>query len=250
MDSVYYGDSYAEVLAILLIVSTDELENIPIKYIEFMESNASEDCNFKYDIGLSFDKQDISESAKDILSVIYEEFLSNSSNDDQEKLKRLDEVFCRNGYVDSEIIKVDDSNDGISKNVLSSENRQKNNNYCDSETNDFENDSEISDLKNNDSEIDCEDDEKEEDENVAEVDEEYDDNCEDVSEVNESEVSEDEFNDEDDDISEDIDEYEDRTIYTQLSKNMMIMVVKKEFILKKGIKKICNMFKSIFSIKR
>ena len=210
MDSVYYGDSYAEVLAILLIVSTDELENIPIKYIEFMESNASEDCNFKYDIGLSFDKQDISESAKDILSVIYEEFLSNSSNDDQEKLKRLDEVFCRNGYVDSEIIKVDDSNDGISKNALSSENRQKNNNYCDSETNDFENDSEISDLKNNDSEIDCE----------------------------------------DDDISEDIDEYEDRTIYTQLSKNMMIMVVKKEFILKKGIKKICNIFKSIFSIKR
>lgn len=249
MDNVYYGDSYAEVLAILLIVSTDELENIPIKYIEFMESNASEDCNFKYDIGLSFDKQDISESAKDILSVIYEEFLSNSSNDDQEKLKRLDEVFCRNGYVDSEIIKVDDSNDGISKNALSSENRQ-NNNYCDSETNDFENDSEISDFKNNDSEIDCEDDEKEEDENVAEVDEEYDDNCEDVSEVNESEVSEDEFNDEDDDISEDIDEYEDRTIYTQLSKNMMIMVVKKEFILKKGIKKICNMFKSIFSIKR
>ena len=149
-----------------------------------------------------------------------------------------------------QIIKVDDSNDGISKNALSSENRQKNNNYCDSETNDFENDSEISDLKNNDSEIDCEDDEKEEDENVAEVDEEYDDNCEDVSEVNESEVSEDEFNDEDDDISEDIDEYEDRTIYTQLSKNMMIMVVKKEFILKKGIKKICNMFKSIFSIKR
>ena len=236
MDSVYYGDSYAEVLAILLIVSTDELENIPIKYIEFMESNASEDCNFKYDLGLSFDKQDISESAKDILSVIYEEFLSNSSNDDQEKLKRLDEVFCRNGYIDSEIIKVDDSNDGISKNALSSENQQKNNNYCDSETNDFENDSKISDLKNNDSEIDCEDDEKEEDENVAEVDE--------------SEVSEDEFNDEDDDISEDIDEYEDRTIYTQLSKNMMIMVVKKEFILKKGIKKICNMFKSIFSIKR
>lgn len=239
MDSVYYGDSYAEVLAILSIVSTDELENIPIKYIEFMESNASEDCNFKYDIGLSFDKQDISESAKDILSVIYREFLSNSSNDDQEKLKMLDEVFCRNGYVDSEIIKVDDSNDGISKNALSSENRQKNNNYCKLEIDDFENDSEISDFKNNDSEIDCEDDEKEEDENVAEDDEKDDDNCEDVSEVNE-----------DDDISEDIDEYEDRTIYTQLSKNMMIMVVKKEFILKKGIKKICNMFKSIFSIKR
>nr|MBB1522521.1 hypothetical protein [Clostridiales bacterium] len=73
-----YSKAYSEVLEIISVLPRSEYNKIPVKYIEYLEENADKSRNFKYNIGLSFDKQNISNEAKDVLSVIYRLFLADN----------------------------------------------------------------------------------------------------------------------------------------------------------------------------
>ena len=82
-----YSKAYSEVLEIISALPRSEYNKIPIKYIEYLEENADRGEGFKYNIGLPFDRQNVSEEAKDVLSVIYRLFLA-----DNETKKHLSSV--------------------------------------------------------------------------------------------------------------------------------------------------------------
>ena len=65
-----YDEAYAEVLEVLKYISLEDYNKIPKQYIEFMEENCDENCSFAYNIALPFEKQEISNKAKDILGMI------------------------------------------------------------------------------------------------------------------------------------------------------------------------------------
>ena len=89
-----YEDAYAEVIEVLNYIPMNEYKKIPKKYIEFMEENCSENCSFVYNIALPFDKQNISNTAKNILGMLFRLFIIDQSkkeelnNKEQERKKQ------------------------------------------------------------------------------------------------------------------------------------------------------------------
>lgn len=83
-----YSKAYSEVLEIISALPRSEYNKIPIKYIEYLEENADRSEGFKYNIGLPFDRQNVSEEAKDVLSVIYRLFLAD--NETKKYLSNVD----------------------------------------------------------------------------------------------------------------------------------------------------------------
>lgn len=86
MTNLKYYEGYTEVLEVLKYVSIDNYNKIPKKFITYMEENCSENYDFKYNIALPFEKQGLSEVAKNILAMIYRLFWA-----DEEKKKELSE---------------------------------------------------------------------------------------------------------------------------------------------------------------
>lgn len=78
-----YGEAYAEVIEVLNYIPMNEYKKIPKQYITFMEENSSETSLFVYNIALPFDKQNISEMAKDILGMIFRLFILEQSKKDE-----------------------------------------------------------------------------------------------------------------------------------------------------------------------
>ena len=87
MVNIDYSKGYAEVLEIINAMPKRDYNRIPSKYIEYLEENADRSVNFQYNIAVPFDKQEISDEAKDVLAVIYRLFL-----DDEENKKKLSEI--------------------------------------------------------------------------------------------------------------------------------------------------------------
>lgn len=89
-----YEEAYAEVIEVLNYIPMNEYKKIPKKYIVFMEENCSENSSFTYNIALPFDKQNISDTAKNILGMIFRLFVIEQSkkkalnNKEQEKKKQ------------------------------------------------------------------------------------------------------------------------------------------------------------------
>lgn len=83
-----YEEAYAEVIEVLNYIPMNEYKKIPKKYITFMEENCSESSSFIYNIALPFDKQDISDTAKNILGMIFRLFIIGESQ--KEKLNKID----------------------------------------------------------------------------------------------------------------------------------------------------------------
>jgi len=89
-----YEEAYAEVIEVLNYIPMNEYKKIPKKYISFMEENCSENSPFIYNIALPFDKQNISDTAKNILGMIFRLFIIDQSkieelnNKDQERKKQ------------------------------------------------------------------------------------------------------------------------------------------------------------------
>lgn len=89
-----YEEAYAEVIEVLNYIPMNEYKKIPKKYIVFMEENCSENCSFTYNIALPFDKQNISDTAKNILGMIFRLFVIEQSkkeelnNKEQERKKQ------------------------------------------------------------------------------------------------------------------------------------------------------------------
>ena len=83
-----YEKAYAEVIEVLKYIPMNEYNKIPKKYITFMEENCSETCSFVYNIALPFEKQNISDEAKNILGMIFRLFIFEQSK--KEKLSSKD----------------------------------------------------------------------------------------------------------------------------------------------------------------
>lgn len=79
-----YEMAYAEVIEVLNYLPIEEYKKIPKRYITFMEENCSEKSTFVYNIALPFEKQNISDTAKSILGMIFRLFII-----DQEKKENL-----------------------------------------------------------------------------------------------------------------------------------------------------------------
>lgn len=82
-----YEEAYAEVIEVLNYIPMNEYKKIPKKYIVFMEENCSENSSFTYNIALPFDKQNISDTAKNILGMIFRLYVIEQSKKDELKIK-------------------------------------------------------------------------------------------------------------------------------------------------------------------
>jgi len=83
-----YGVAYAEVLEVLNHIALEEYKKIPKPYITFMEENRDENCAFVYNIALPFEKQNISDTAKDILGMLFR--ICMVTQDKKEELNNKD----------------------------------------------------------------------------------------------------------------------------------------------------------------
>ena len=94
MVNIDYSKGYAEVLEIINAMPKKDYNRIPSKYIEYLEENADRSVNFQYNIAVPFDKQEISDEAKDVLAVIYRLFLADEEN--KKKLSEIDRELVQN----------------------------------------------------------------------------------------------------------------------------------------------------------
>lgn len=85
-----YEEAYAEVIEVLNYIPMNEYKKIPKKYIVFMEENCSENIDFTYNIALPFDKQEISDTAKNILGMIFRLFIIEKSKKEELNNKDLE----------------------------------------------------------------------------------------------------------------------------------------------------------------
>ena len=70
MENIDYAEAYTEVLEVLKYIPIEDYNKIPKKFITFMEENCDEKSSFKYNIALPFDKQGLSDKAKNVLALI------------------------------------------------------------------------------------------------------------------------------------------------------------------------------------
>ena len=82
-----YEEAYAEVIEILNYIPINEYKKIPKKYIIFMEENCSENNTFVYNIALPFNKQNISDTAKNILGMIFRLFIIDQTKKEALSIK-------------------------------------------------------------------------------------------------------------------------------------------------------------------
>lgn len=92
-----YEEAYAEVIEVLNYIPMNEYKKIPKKYIIFMEENCSENSSFIYNIALPFEKQNISDTSKNILGMIFRLFVIEQSkkkelNNKEQKKKKQEEL--------------------------------------------------------------------------------------------------------------------------------------------------------------
>lgn len=78
-----YDKAYAEVIEVLNYVPLKDYNKIPKTYIKYMEENSDENSSFVYNIALPFEKQNISEVAKDILGMIFRLFIISQEKKDE-----------------------------------------------------------------------------------------------------------------------------------------------------------------------
>ena len=87
-----YEEAYAEVIEVLNYIPMNEYKKIPKKYIVFMEENCSENSSFTYNIALPFEKQNISDTAKNILGMIFRLFVIEQSKKKELNKKKQEEL--------------------------------------------------------------------------------------------------------------------------------------------------------------
>lgn len=119
-----YDEAYAEVLEVLKYISLEDYNKIPKQYIEFMEENCDENCSFVYNIALPFEKQEISNKAKDILGMIFRLFIISTEqkkelNAKDVEIKKQKELEKKIKYNTDNLFKKEHikSNDGNSVNT-------------------------------------------------------------------------------------------------------------------------------------
>lgn len=85
-----YEEAFAEVVEVLNYIPMNVYNKIPKKYIIFLEENCSEKSSFVYNIALPFEKQNISDTAKNILGMIFRLFIIEQSKKEELNHKEQD----------------------------------------------------------------------------------------------------------------------------------------------------------------
>ena len=122
MVKVDYSEAYSEVLDLLKYVRMEQYNKIPKSFITYMEEKCDERSNFTYNVAIPFEKQEMSEEAKEILAMIYRLFwaeetkkkeLSNKDN----LIKEIREKEKRKKYNPDDLFK-NKKQDKIEKNYI------------------------------------------------------------------------------------------------------------------------------------
>ena len=74
MINTSYANAYKEVLIVLNNLIKEDYEKIPKEYIEFLETNANPNYDFKYDSSKAFNEQELLDDTKYILFSLFEKY--------------------------------------------------------------------------------------------------------------------------------------------------------------------------------
>ena len=84
-----YRNAFKEVDEILKYTDIDLVNKIPKKFISFLKENMNNDYEFYVQEGLSLNKQNLSEEASSIFSLIYREYWA--TEEEKEEFRKKDE---------------------------------------------------------------------------------------------------------------------------------------------------------------
>lgn len=87
-----YDKAYAEVIEVLNYIPLEDYKKIPKTYIKYMEENSDENSSFVYNIALPFEKQNISDAAKNILGMIFRLFIISQEKKDELNAKDKEKI--------------------------------------------------------------------------------------------------------------------------------------------------------------
>ena len=74
MADIQYANAYTEVLDILKYISKEDYEKIPKSKIKVFEENSNKNYSFTYDENKTLDEQNVSETAKMIIAILYRDY--------------------------------------------------------------------------------------------------------------------------------------------------------------------------------
>ena len=96
MINTEYKIAYSEVLEILKYISKEEFNKVPQDMLEMFKTNASYENQFIYDPNKTLQEQNVSETARAIIAILYRDYwatenqkqkILNKQNLDREKMK-------------------------------------------------------------------------------------------------------------------------------------------------------------------
>lgn len=91
MENIEYSNSLYQISEILKYINPDLKARIPKKFISYFENNKSKNFNWTIDKTLPLEKQDLLPKTKEILTVLYRDFIC----DDIERVK-LEKILDNN----------------------------------------------------------------------------------------------------------------------------------------------------------
>ena len=94
-----YGEAFYEVLEIIRYVPLEYYKKIPTSFINILNQNYNENCEFKYNLAVQFNQQNISKEAKAILAIICEKFWYYEDDNFQIKESNM-KMIIRNNSID------------------------------------------------------------------------------------------------------------------------------------------------------
>lgn len=74
MADIQYANAYTEVLDILKHISKEDYEKIPKSKIKVFEENCNKNYNFTYDENKTLDEQNVSETTKVIIAILFRDY--------------------------------------------------------------------------------------------------------------------------------------------------------------------------------
>lgn len=88
MTNEEYAIAYSEVLEILKYVPAEDYNKIPKEKIRLFKSNAIKDYNFKYNIELTLDEQNVSKRGKAIIAILFRDYWATDEQRNKIKAKQ------------------------------------------------------------------------------------------------------------------------------------------------------------------
>lgn len=77
MISTEYANAYTEILEIIKFIPDSDYKKIPPEYIQVFQKNSNANYCFKYNPQKTLDEQNVSNTTKDIIALLYRDFWAN-----------------------------------------------------------------------------------------------------------------------------------------------------------------------------